>query len=101
MGGYIYMFNHLPQSSFGFSQVGGTTLVPHPHYIFSTLKLSAYTAYRCKNETHTQQAYKSMSEMMITNSLVKIKGAPPYTPELKVPVLMNLCGSCDPQCQDG
>ena len=30
-----------------------------------------------------------MSEMMITNSLVKIKDAPPYTPELEVPVLMN------------
>ena len=26
---------------------------------------------------------------MITNSLVKIKEAPPYTPELEVPVLMN------------
>jgi fatty acid synthase subunit beta len=30
-----------------------------------------------------------MSEMMITNSLVKIKDAPPYTSELEVPVLMN------------
>jgi fatty acid synthase subunit alpha len=30
-----------------------------------------------------------MSEMMITNSLVKIKEAPPYTPELEVPVLLN------------
>jgi fatty acid synthase subunit alpha, fungi type len=30
-----------------------------------------------------------MSEMMITNSLVRIKDAPPYTPELEVPVLMN------------
>jgi fatty acid synthase subunit beta len=30
-----------------------------------------------------------MSEMMITNSLVKVKDAPPYVPELEVPVLMN------------
>jgi fatty acid synthase subunit alpha, fungi type len=30
-----------------------------------------------------------MSEMMITNSLVKIREAPPYTPELEVPVLLN------------
>jgi fatty acid synthase subunit alpha len=30
-----------------------------------------------------------MSEMMIANSLVKIKETPPYTPELEVPVLMN------------
>jgi fatty acid synthase subunit alpha, fungi type len=27
--------------------------------------------------------------MMITNSLVKIREAPPYTPELEVPVLLN------------
>jgi hypothetical protein len=30
-----------------------------------------------------------MTEMMIINSLVKIKEAPPYIPELEVPVLMN------------
>jgi hypothetical protein len=30
-----------------------------------------------------------MSEIMITNSLVKVKDAPPYVPELEVPVLMN------------
>ena len=27
--------------------------------------------------------------MMTTNSLVRIKDAPPYTPELEVPVLLN------------
>jgi fatty acid synthase subunit alpha len=36
-----------------------------------------------------QQAHKTMTEMVITNPLVKVKEAPPYTPELKVPVLMN------------
>jgi len=30
-----------------------------------------------------------MSEMIITNSLVKIKDAPPYSPELEEPVLLN------------
>jgi fatty acid synthase subunit alpha len=30
-----------------------------------------------------------MSEMMITNSLVRIKDAPPYAPELEAPVLLN------------
>jgi fatty acid synthase subunit alpha, fungi type len=34
-----------------------------------------------------------MSEMMITNSLVKIREAPPYTPELKVPVMV--CATLD------
>jgi fatty acid synthase subunit alpha, fungi type len=35
------------------------------------------------------QAYKAMSEMMIMNSLVKIKDAPPYSPEMEEQVLMN------------
>lgn len=30
-----------------------------------------------------------MSEMMTTNSLVKIKEHPPFTPELEAPVLLN------------
>jgi fatty acid synthase subunit alpha len=87
-GRYIWLLIS-PQSSFGFGQVGGTALVLHPRYLFGALEPSAYAAYKCKNEVRAQQAYKSMSEMMITNSLVKIKDAPPYTPELEVPVLLN------------
>lgn len=76
-------------SSFGFGQVGGTALVLHPRYLFGALTPSQYTTYKSKNVLRGQQAYKSMTEMMITNSLVKIKEAPPYTPELEIPVLMN------------
>lgn len=61
----------------------------HPRYLLGSLEPSAYAAYRSRNIVRAQQAYKAMSEMMITNSLVKIKEAPPYTPELEVPVLMN------------
>jgi fatty acid synthase subunit alpha len=35
------------------------------------------------------QSYKAMSEMMITNSLVKTKEAPPYSSDLERRVLMN------------
>jgi len=76
-------------SSFGFGQVGGTALVLHPRYLFGALTPAQYTAYKSKNRLRGQQAYKSMTEMMITNSLVKIKEAPPFTPELEIPVLMN------------
>jgi len=76
-------------SSFGFGQVGGTALVLNPRYLFGALEPSAYAAYQNKIAVRAHQAYKAMSEMMITNSLVKIKDAPPYTPELEVPVLMN------------
>ena len=76
-------------SSFGFGQVGGTALVLHPRYLFGALTPSQYATYKSKNVLRGQQAYKSMTEMMITNSLVKIKEAPPFTPELEIPVLMN------------
>jgi fatty acid synthase subunit alpha, fungi type len=41
------------------------------------------------NRSRGLQSYKAMSEMMITNSLVKIKEAPPYSKELEGPVLLN------------
>ena len=34
-------------------------------------------------------SYKSMSEMMIVNNLIKIKENSPYASEFKVPVLLN------------
>jgi fatty acid synthase subunit alpha, fungi type len=76
-------------SSFGFGQVGGTALVVHPRYLFAALDPSYYAEYRKRNQLRALQSYKAMSEMMITNSLVKIKDAPPYAPELEKPVLMN------------
>jgi fatty acid synthase subunit alpha len=76
-------------SSFGFGQVGGTVLVLHPRYLLGALEPSAYEQYSLKNRTRALMSYKAMSEMMITNSLVKIKDAPPYTPELENKVLLN------------
>ncbi|EIN09976.1 fatty acid synthase [Punctularia strigosozonata HHB-11173 SS5] len=76
-------------SSFGFGQVGGTALVLHPRYLFAALKPEQYSAYKARNRERALLSYKAMSEMMITNSLVKIKEAPPYTKELEAPVLLN------------
>ncbi|KAJ7077160.1 fatty acid synthase [Mycena belliarum] len=76
-------------SSFGFGQVGGTALVVNPRYLFATLEPSYYEAYQQRHATRALQSYKSMSEMMIKNSLVKIKEAPPYSPDLEAPVLLN------------
>jgi fatty acid synthase subunit alpha len=81
--------NDTLQSSFGFGQVGGTVLILHPRYLLGALEPSSYEAYRIRNRVRAKATYKVMSEMMITNSLVRIKDAPPYTPELEVPVLMN------------
>jgi fatty acid synthase subunit alpha, fungi type len=78
-------------SSFGLGQVGGTTLVVHPRYLFAALDPSYYAEYRKRNQLCALQSYKAVSEMMITNSLVKIKDAPPYAPELEKPVLFKSC----------
>ena len=42
-----------------------------------------------RNKRRYQEAYKVMTEMMSSNSLVRIKDGPPYSPELEQPVLMN------------
>ncbi|KAL4066936.1 hypothetical protein J3A83DRAFT_4165578 [Scleroderma citrinum] len=76
-------------SSFGFGQVGGTAVIVHPRYLFATLELSDYESYRIRNRARAQEAYKVMSEMMTSNSLVRIKDGPPYSPELEFAVLMN------------
>lgn len=78
-----------PKSSFGFGQVGGTALVVHPRYLLAALEPMYYLRYGEKNQRRASQAYKAMSEMMIKNSLVKIKDGPPYTPELERQVLLN------------
>jgi fatty acid synthase subunit alpha, fungi type len=61
----------------------------HPRYLFATLDLSVYEAYRERNHFRSLQSYKAMSDMMINNSLVKLKEAPPYTPEVESQVLLN------------
>ncbi|KAF4614083.1 hypothetical protein D9613_007929 [Agrocybe pediades] len=76
-------------SSFGFGQVGGTALFIHPRYVFGAIEPSAYEAYRQRNRLRGLQSYKAMSEMMIKNSLVKIKEHPPYAPDVERKVLLN------------
>ncbi|KAJ7742455.1 putative fatty acid synthase alpha subunit [Mycena maculata] len=76
-------------SSFGFGQVGGTAIIVNPRYLFATLEQSYYDAYKQRHTVRALQLYKSMSEMMIKNELVKIKEAPPYNLELEAPVLLN------------
>jgi len=76
-------------SSFGFGQVGGTALIIHPRYLFAALEPAVYESYKDRNRLRALQSYKAMSDMMITNSLVKIKDSPPYSPELESKVLLN------------
>ncbi|KAG8889684.1 3-oxoacyl-[acyl-carrier-protein] synthase [Tulasnella sp. 332] len=76
-------------TSFGFGQVGGSALILHPRYLFGALNAATYAKYQTLNHGRALSAYKSMSDMMITNSLVKIKEHPAFTPELELPTLLN------------
>ncbi|KAG5646963.1 hypothetical protein DXG03_001686 [Asterophora parasitica] len=76
-------------SSFGFGQVGGTALVIHPRYLFGALEPSYYEQYKARNHVRSRQSYKAMSDMMIKNSLVKIKDHPPYLGDMEGKVLLN------------
>lgn len=76
-------------TSFGFGQVGGSALVLHPRYLFAAIGATQYSSYMERNRIRALASYKAMSEMMTTNSLVKIKEHPPFTPEIEGDVLLN------------
>jgi fatty acid synthase subunit alpha, fungi type len=76
-------------TSFGFGQVGGSALILHPRFLFGAVPPYLYEQYKLSNATRALASYKSMSEMMVNNSLVKIKDHPPFTPELEGAVLLN------------
>lgn len=48
-----------------------------------------YESYKARNRVRYHLSYKAMSEMMIRNSLVKVKDSPPYSKDLEGPVLLN------------
>ncbi|KAF9007571.1 fatty acid synthase [Cyathus striatus] len=76
-------------SSFGFGQVGGTAMVVHPRFLLGALEPSYYEQYKERHRVRALQSYKAMSEMMIKNSLVKVKEHPPYVPDMEDQVLLN------------
>ena len=61
----------------------------HPRYLFGALEPTYYEEYKKRNRVRALQSYKAMSEMMIKNSLVKIKEHPPYQSDMEGKVLLN------------
>lgn len=88
-------------SSFGFGQVGGTALVIHPRYLLGALEPSYYEAYKERNRSRQLGTYKSMSEMMIKNNLVKIKEKPPYSLDIEDAILTNSMARTTPDAKTG
>ncbi|KAH8117927.1 fatty acid synthase [Phellopilus nigrolimitatus] len=57
--------------------------------VLGAVEPAQYEAYQLRNRERSMACYKAMTSMMTTNSLVRIKESPPYSPELEVPVLLN------------
>ncbi len=64
-------------------------LILHPRYVLGAVNPNEYEVYKLRNRERALSCYKAMTSMMTTNSLVRVKDAPPYTKDLEVPVLMN------------
>jgi fatty acid synthase subunit alpha len=64
-------------------------MVIHPRYLFGALDPAYYDKYKQRNRVRALQSYKAMSDMMIKNSLVKIKEHPPYVGDMEGKVLLN------------
>lgn len=77
------------QTSFGFGQVGGSVLIVHPRYVIGAVDPAVYSNYKARNRERALASYKAMTSMMTTNTLVKIKEAPPYSKDLEESVLLN------------
>ncbi|KAK4046934.1 fatty acid synthase alpha subunit Lsd1 [Microbotryomycetes sp. JL201] len=76
-------------TSFGFGQVGGACLVVHPRYLLASLEPSQFAAYAQANNVRRIASYRKFNEFFTKGNLVQLKDAPPYTPELEQPVLLN------------
>jgi 3-oxoacyl-(acyl-carrier-protein) synthase len=76
-------------TSFGFGQVGGQVAIVHPRYLFASLQPSEFEAYAARRQSRQLKTYSRMSQALVSNNLVQIKEAPPYTPELEGAVLLN------------
>jgi len=64
-------------------------MVIHPRYLFGALEPAYYEGYRQRNRVRALQSYKAMSDMMIKNTLVKVKDHPPYLGDMEGKVLLN------------
>lgn len=76
-------------TSFGFGQVGGQVLVIHPDYLLAAVEPAEYEVYKSKRLVRERASYRKFNDFLTKRSLVILKEAPPYIPELESPVLLN------------
>ncbi|CEH12095.1 sterigmatocystin biosynthesis fatty acid synthase subunit beta [Ceraceosorus bombacis] len=77
-------------TSFGFGQVGGIAAILHPAHLLSRVSQQEYEAYVLKRERREGKTHARMHAMLTSNSLVRIKDAPPYPDSLQDAVMINV-----------
>lgn len=76
-------------TSFGFGQVGGQVALVHPRYVLASLEPHQLEAYLVERRHRELDSYARMSSALVSNNLVQIKDAPPYSADLEAGVLLN------------
>ncbi|MBW0470433.1 hypothetical protein O181_010148 [Austropuccinia psidii MF-1] len=75
---------------FGFGQVSGQAVIVHPDYLLAALESEVYESYKSKRFMRERASYRKFNDFLTKrSSLVVVKQAPPYTPELESLVLLN------------
>jgi fatty acid synthase subunit beta len=76
--------------SFGFGQAGGEVLVVHPDYLLASLDAATREAYATRRSARERAAQRVGQEVLAGRApLVRVKAAPPYSPELAQRVYLN------------
>jgi phosphopantetheine--protein transferase-like protein len=76
--------------SFGFGQAGGEVLVVHPDYLLASLDAATREAYSTRRSARERAAQRAGQEVLAGRApLVRVKTAPPYSPELAQRVYLN------------
>ena len=76
-------------TSFGFGQKGGQIVGVHPRYLFATLDHASYTSYCARTSARVRIANQAYLRAMISNRIVKIQPAPPYSPGIESTVVLD------------
>lgn len=83
-------------TSFGFGQVGGIAAILHPGHLFARLPEQDFKEYAARRVPREGKTHARMHAMFTSNSLVRVKDAPPYSDVLQDEVMINIHARASP-----
>jgi fatty acid synthase subunit beta len=76
--------------SFGFGQAGAEAVIVHPDRLLATLTVPQFEAYCARREQRERRTFRFLQGVYSgQHTLVQVKDAPPYSPELESHVYLN------------